>query len=1180
MITPTMQARWGPAAPLMRFLGSVHLATVLLVGGALAMAWGTILEAREGRIEAQALVYRTLWFDAFLALIAINLIAAVLNRLPIQRHQWSFVVTHASLVLMLVGAWMSRTYGSEGQVSIAEGSEEATYDEDALELVASNREAGSVLQRIALWQNPVGWELPLPVDRAGSLEIAGWIRNGTLVDALGEGREADPPGIEVVLTTGSSQVHRFLLAGDAERGRSTVGSLRLQALRFTDAAALAARCAPRGERGALLTVVPRGGEPIAIPLPEGIGRVAEGPEGLQVRVLEHFSRARVESAGLVERESGPANPAAIVEVARGERREIHTVFGLYPDFGFAKGVEGEGLIEAVRLEEANPEEGATLSFLVGPAGGLFAQLTTGEGRAQAQPVAVGQSLTAPPATKVRIERFLPHARIEVEARALDAQDGRGRPLVRVEGPGTGPDLWFASGESRHLDTPDGHFELALRRRALPLPFSIRLEEFRMSYHPGSRRPATYESHVVLRPRDGRGAPLAAVISMNRPLDFGGFRLFQSGYRQRGPSMPDITILSVSHDPGVPVVYTAMALMILGVGWYFLKDARRKREVGPIDGIERSAADPGAASAKPLEREGGARRRPLARALPALLVCGALSAFAPGARASERPVANLPYERTASWAILADGRHQPLESHARESALAITGRLEYDDLTPLELYWGYHFDPEGFRERPYVRVDGQALKEELGLDPKQRRFSFQALVNNPRLQELVDRGFMLERSGDKLPELEKEALDAYLRIERAANIMSGADLSVVPLLHSDGSWTTPQELRDSEDESLRAIYRGFADLAAAYHADDADAFGRTADRLGEMLRAVNPQAYPESAALDRELLYNRLNAFGWAWKLYLLGFLTLLFTGFAKRRTGYRAGMLLLTIGLGLHTAGIALRWQIAGRAPVSDMYESLLFMGWGIIVIGMGLELYLRRSYFGLPAGWMGFLALMFAETLPLDSSINPLAPVLANTSWLAIHVMTIMLSYSAFALAMAMGHVVLGLQFFRPGKGELLSTLSTLLYKTLQVGLVFLAAGIAFGAIWANESWGRYWGWDPKETWSLITFFAYLSIVHARYAGWIHHFGLAVTSIAGFLSVIMTYYGVNFLLGAGLHSYGFSSGGTLWAGLYTAFEIGVILFAGLRYRRAVAEKGNTRAPARTLHPTTAPAHPAPADSK
>jgi ABC-type transport system involved in cytochrome c biogenesis permease subunit len=199
----------------------------------------------------------------------------------------------------------------------------------------------------------------------------------------------------------------------------------------------------------------------------------------------------------------------------------------------------------------------------------------------------------------------------------------------------------------------------------------------------------------------------------------------------------------------------------------------------------------------------------------------------------------------------------------------------------------------------------------------------------------------------------------------------------------------------------------------------------------------------------------------------------------------------------------------------------------------------------------MGFLCLAFAENLPIDPAINPLVPVLAHTYWLAVHVMTVMLSYSAFALAMVLGHVMIFVAVFQREKDALLGSLSRLLYRTLQVGVLFLAAGVVFGAVWANESWGRYWGWDPKETWSLITFFVYLAIIHARFAGWLGPFGLGASAILGFLAVVMTYYGVNFILAAGMHSYGFSEGGQFYAGLYAVLEIAIVVGARLRYTAA-----------------------------
>lgn len=522
-----------------------------------------------------------------------------------------------------------------------------------------------------------------------------------------------------------------------------------------------------------------------------------------------------------------------------------------------------------------------------------------------------------------------------------------------------------------------------------------------------------------------------------------------------------------------------------------------------------------------------------------------------------PVANddgpgLPTELTRGWAILAAGRVKPLDTFATETVIAITGKPTFDGLSALDIIWGYHLASESFRTREYVRIDSLELKARLDLDPAKKRFAFNTLMDNPEFRTVVERAISRQKADAELTRIERDALETYNRLELIADIVSGAALRIVPVPDSERNWATPVDLKGASNAAHRAVYGTFAALATAYGAGDAHGFRAAALKLGPALSSVHPGAYPTESDLRRELFYNDLNAFGKAWVVYLLSFLVVLFSGIGKRKWAYISGLALLLLGFAAHTTGLGLRWVVAARAPVSDMYESLVFMGWGAIAIGLLLEAVYRKRYFALVAGLMGFLSLMFAERLPLDSSINPLVPVLAHTSWLSIHVMTIMLSYSAFALTMAFGHVVIAIQLFRPGKTEQLRTLSSLLYKALQVGLLFLAAGIVFGAIWANESWGRYWGWDPKETWSLITFFVYLAIVHGRFAGWLHNFGLAVSAIVGFLSVLMTYYGVNFVLGAGLHSYGFASGGLVWVLLFLALEIGIIAAATVRYRIAI----------------------------
>ncbi len=506
---------------------------------------------------------------------------------------------------------------------------------------------------------------------------------------------------------------------------------------------------------------------------------------------------------------------------------------------------------------------------------------------------------------------------------------------------------------------------------------------------------------------------------------------------------------------------------------------------------------------------------------------------------------LPLEATEMWAILAQGRVKPVGTYAKEIMVSVSGKTEVDGLTALDVFWGCHFDWPTFSDLPIVKISSSTLRQDLGFEDGVRRFSYNHLILHEAFQSLVREGLNAERAKEPATPNQRDAVEVYRRLDLLAEIADGHSLQLVP--RADGLWTWPGSLEKSAVAADQKIVTQFALLAQAYLTKNADAFHSAAGVLTKVLRAAYPEIYPTESLLDKELFYNDLNPFAWAWKLYLLGFFLVAVAG----AIGYKLGWVTLLVGMIFHTMGLGLRWQIAGRAPVSDMYESLIFMGWGAILIGLALEFFSRKGYFAIASALMGFMALAFAEHLPIDSSISPLVPVLANTSWLAIHVMTIMLSYSAFALAMGMGHVVLFLQFFKPGRTKQLRDLSTLLYKSLQIGVFFLAAGIAFGAIWANESWGRYWGWDPKETWSLITFFVYMIVVHARFAGWVSHFGLAVSSIASFLAVVMTYYGVNFLLGSGLHSYGFSEGGVFWFSVYLGLELLIIFASLLRYRSA-----------------------------
>ncbi|MBU1566362.1 MAG: c-type cytochrome biogenesis protein CcsB [Proteobacteria bacterium] len=239
----------------------------------------------------------------------------------------------------------------------------------------------------------------------------------------------------------------------------------------------------------------------------------------------------------------------------------------------------------------------------------------------------------------------------------------------------------------------------------------------------------------------------------------------------------------------------------------------------------------------------------------------------------------------------------------------------------------------------------------------------------------------------------------------------------------------------------------------------------------------------------------------------------------------------------IQTAGIALRWVESyqmgiGHAPLTNMYESVVFFAWTIIAFYLAIEWIYKTRIIGAFAVPLAFFAMAYASfSSNISKSISPLVPAL-QSNWLIAHVITCFVGYAAFAVAAALGIMYLMKSRTQPAPTPLikqpdllpsLSFIDDLIHKTMIFGFIWLSAGIITGAIWANSAWGTYWSWDPKETWSLITWFFYAITLHARYTrGWSGK-KIALLALIGFISVLFTYYGVNFLL-SGLHSYGSGS--------------------------------------------------------
>lgn len=507
-----------------------------------------------------------------------------------------------------------------------------------------------------------------------------------------------------------------------------------------------------------------------------------------------------------------------------------------------------------------------------------------------------------------------------------------------------------------------------------------------------------------------------------------------------------------------------------------------------------------------------------------------------------------------------GRKKPLDTVAKETVAKIHGSTTYrhGDVkeSSMETFLSLWLNNRNWNEEPFVLFSYRPLKEAVGLDPDQKYFSFETLMRNSELKKVVQGAHRQESLGEDVSRDGREAIALEDRLTLMLGTVNDDAISIVP--HPDdikGKWLGLSEAQAT-----------YGSGAIAPLLDDFETMKQTllqgTDRLPELmpaaadlqnrLRGLSPSVYPAIGTVDQEIFFNHFHPFAKTWRLYGLAFVAMLFALWVPNLALYWPAIGLFVAGVGVQSYGFWLRMQIAGRPPVTNMYESVVWVGFGIAAIALAFELASRAKYYLLAAAPLAVMCLILADSLPavLDPSISPLVPVLRDNFWLSIHVPTIALSYASFALALGIGHVALGSYLFSPQAKSRIQLLSQLNYRVLQVGVLLLTAGIILGGIWAHFSWGRFWGWDPKETWALIALLCYLVPLHGRLVGWIGNFGISLASVVSFNAVLMAWYGVNFVLGTGLHSYGFGTGGSaLILASVVGADLCFVLLAAARYK-------------------------------
>ena len=514
------------------------------------------------------------------------------------------------------------------------------------------------------------------------------------------------------------------------------------------------------------------------------------------------------------------------------------------------------------------------------------------------------------------------------------------------------------------------------------------------------------------------------------------------------------------------------------------------------------------------------------------------------------------------AVQLDGRKKPLDTVAQETVTKIYGAATYtsadgDTEDYFNTYLSLWFNTRNWNQEPVVLVSYRPLKQAVGLDLDRKRFTFQELMANGELGNIVQQAHKNQLNDIPLSRNQREALTIEDRLTLLFDAVGNTHLPIVPhpseLKGTWGGLTDAQQLYAPETAApLIAKFELMQQSLFRKAKNHLSMVGQLATELKQGLAALSPNIYPTDFVLQREVHFNHFHPFAKAWMLYSIAFGVMVVSFWIKPWNLYWGAIGVFVTGIGVQTYGFFLRMQIAGRPPVTNMYESVVWVGFGIAAIALAFELMSRKRYYLIAAAPLSVVCLVLADSLPavLDPSISPLVPVLRDNFWLSIHVPTIALSYASFALALGLGHVALGNSLLAPKAVQRFKTLSQFNYRVLQVGVLLLITGIILGGIWAHFSWGRFWGWDPKETWALIALLCYLAPLHGRLVGWIGDFGVNVVSIVSFNAVLMAWYGVNFVLGTGLHSYGFGSGGSelLIAGIVGLDLLFVVITAVRHY--------------------------------
>ena len=693
-------------------------------------------------------------------------------------------------------------------------------------------------------------------------------------------------------------------------------------------------------------------------------------------------------------------------------------------------------------------------------------------------------------------------------------------------------------------------------KEIELPFSIKLNDFIADKYPGTEKSySAFKSKVEVI--DEETGDFSYEIYMNHVLDHKGYRFFQASFHpdEKG------TVLSVNHDYwGTWITYIGYTLLYIGLMWILFAPGSRFGNL------------------KVMLEKVKTKKKNLAGILAFLLL--PLGGFAQDTAQKERDHAHIEAQQKQIDSILqknaiseehaakfgklviqdAGGRMKPANTYSSELLRKLSKKDSYKGLSSDQVLVSITENPTIWYTVPliYVKPKNDSIRHIAGVKEDKKYLALTDFFDNNGSYKLSP--YLEEAYQAAVPnQFQKDFIETDKKVNLMYQALQGKVLKIFPIPeHDNNKWVSYPEVQEAGFKGMDSVYTQQIlplYMNALQEARKSGDYTRAEEFLSSIKgfqKKFGSEVLPSEKKINAEITYNKYDIFRNLFWMYMVAGLFMLvvviariFTDNKPIRILIRSSIVIISLLFVAHTLGLAVRWYISGHAPWSDAYESMIYVAWATMFFGLAFG---RNSNLTIAStAFVTSMILMIAHWNWMDPAIANLQPVL-DSYWLMIHVSVIVGSYGPFTLGMILGVVALLLMIMTTSKNKkkmdlTIKEITIITEMALTVGLVMLTIGNFLGGQWANESWGRYWGWDPKETWALISIMVYAFVIHMRLIpGLRSRWFFNLMAIVAFASILMTYFGVNFYL-AGLHSY--ASGDKVITPTFIYYAVAVVALLG-----------------------------------